>query len=120
MSVKRITTDELRNTEGEGLVIMGCGGDLDEWVDGINGLLTDADILRGGTRFKNCASFEYGGLTCLLFPFGDDVDIDIGKLAIWRIGSHDTFGGTWLSDFKANELLGVGNDESEDTGMGGM
>lgn len=32
--------------------------------------------------------------------------MDIGKLAVWRLQTHDTFGGTWLSDFVPNRLGG--------------
>ena len=40
-TVKRITTDELRTmTDREGLILQGCGGELSEWVNGINELLT--------------------------------------------------------------------------------
>lgn len=44
-------------------------------------------------------------MTNLLFPF-EDVKPDLGKLAIWRIKSHETFGGTWLSDYVPNKLGG--------------
>lgn len=40
--------------------------------------------------------FSNEGLTNLLFPF-EDVKFDFGKLEIWRIKSHEAFGGTWLS-----------------------
>lgn len=50
-------------------------------------------------------SFCHEGLTNLLFPF-EDVKLDLGKLAIWRIKSHETFGGTWLSDYVPNRLGG--------------
>ena len=37
MSIKTITTDDLRRMKGkEGLILQGCGGDPQEWVDGIN------------------------------------------------------------------------------------
>lgn len=43
MSVKQITTDDLRKMKGkEGLILQGCGGSLDEWVDGINDMLTES------------------------------------------------------------------------------
>ena len=55
--IKQITTDELRRMDGqEGLILQGCGGDLREWVDGINDLLTEAGILLDGSRF----AAEYG------------------------------------------------------------
>ena len=45
MSISTITTDDLRHMNGkEGLVLQGCGGDPQEWLDGINGLLTDEGI----------------------------------------------------------------------------
>ena len=92
----QITTDELRRmTNQEGLILQGCGGDAQEWIDGINELLTQEGILLEGTEFKHVKSFCHEGLTNLLFPF-EDVKLDLGKLAIWRIKSHETFGGTWL------------------------
>ncbi len=45
MSVKTITTEELRHMEdSEGLILQGCGGSLDEWVDGVNDILTKEGI----------------------------------------------------------------------------
>ena len=53
------------------------------------------------------------GVTCLLYPF-EDVDLDIGKLAMWRLHMHGNFGGTWLSDFVPNCLGGfIGEPEPE-------
>lgn len=41
MSIRNVTTDALRHMSNqEALVIQGCGGDLQEWVDGINDILT--------------------------------------------------------------------------------
>lgn len=102
----QITVNELRQMKGqEGLVLQGCGGDIQQWVDGINELLTLEEILLEGTAFKNVKSFQYEGLTNLLFPF-EDVKLNMGKLAIWRLQSHETFGGTWLSDYVSNHLGG--------------
>ena len=114
MSIKNITTDDLRRMgNSEGLIIQGCGGDLQEWVDGINGLLTQEGILRNGSKFTDCSTFEHDNLTCLLFPF-KNVDVDLGRLAIWRLKTHDTFGSTWLSDYVPNRLGGFyGNQQEE-------
>ena len=44
--VKQVSTDDLRHMEGqEGLVLQGCGGDPQEWVDGINDMLTEAPFI---------------------------------------------------------------------------
>ncbi len=62
-TVKRITTDELRTmTDREGLILQGCGGELSEWVNGINELLTQERYpakrryLQGGFSFSMTAA----------------------------------------------------------------
>lgn len=115
MSVKQITTDDLRRMKGtEGLILQGCGGSLDEWVDGINDMLTESEILLNGTKFKaeNCCVFENEGLTNLMFPFSEDVKLDVGKLAMWRLQTHSNFGGKWLSDYVDNRLGGFIPEET--------
>ena len=104
--MKPVTTEQLRNMAGqEGLVLQGCGGDLQEWLDGINGLLTGEGILRNGSRFQNVMVFHHDGLTNLLFPF-EGVDLNFGRLAVWRLQTHARFGGAWLSDYVPNRLGG--------------
>ena len=109
MSVKKIRAEELRRMNGqEGLILQGCGGELRDWVDGINDMLIKSDILFDGTKFKaeNCLAFENEGLTNLLFPFSEDVKLNMGKLAMWRLQTHSNFGGKWLSDYVVNRLGG--------------
>lgn len=109
MSVKKIRAEELRRMNGqEGLILQGCGGELRDWVDGINDMLIKSDILLDGTKFKaeNCLAFENEGLTNLLFPFSEDVKLNMGKLAMWRLQTHSNFGGKWLSDYVDNRLGG--------------
>ena len=53
MSINTVTTDDLRRMNGkEGLVLQGCGGDPQEWLDGINGLLTDEGILKNAANLR--------------------------------------------------------------------
>ena len=104
MSITTITADELRHMQDqEGLILQGCGGEPQEWLDGINDLFTNEGILLNGTRFQDCSVFEHNHLTCIMFPF-EGVELNIGKLAIWRIQSHEFYGGTWLSDYIPNYL----------------
>lgn len=104
MSITTITADELRQMQDqEGLILQGCGGEPQEWLDGINDLFTNEGILLNGTRFQNCSVFEHNNLTCIMFPF-EGVDLNIGKLAMWRIQTHGNYGGTWLSDYIPNYL----------------
>ena len=113
MEIKSISLHDLRKmNDSEGLVLQGCGGDLQEWVDGINDMLTESGILQNDNRFEKAYSFKNGGLTCLLFPF-EDVQLDVGKLAIWRLQTRNDFGSTWLSDYAENSLGGYIQDKSE-------
>lgn len=103
--IQEKTTEDLRRMTDEGLILQGCGGDLQEWVDGINELLTQEGILLNGSKFENAATFQHDGLTNLLLSF-DGVQLNVGKLAMWRIQTHSQFGGTWLSDYVPNRLGG--------------
>ena len=50
--------------------------------------------------------FEHGGTTNILYPF-DDVTpetLEMGKLATWRLNTHENFSGTWHSDYIINNL----------------
>ena len=104
--VEQTTTDALRRMQGkEGLVLQGCGGPLEDWFNGINEMLTEAEILKNGSTFQKVLAFEHDGLTNLLYPF-EGVDVEVGKLAMWRLQTHGRFGGTWLSDYVENRLGG--------------
>ena len=53
MSIRLISTEQLRRMEDqEGLVLQGCGGDPQEWLDGINEILAQECILKKGAGFQ--------------------------------------------------------------------
>ena len=111
MSIKKIDTETLRTMSGkDALILRGCGGNLQEWVDGINDTLLKENILRNGSRIEECSAFEYDGLTCLVFPF-EGADLDIGRLAMWRLATVEQFHGIWMSDFVDNYLGGFATEE---------
>ena len=102
--MNQITIEELSQMHGKaGLIIQGCGGDLNEWVDGINNILTEEGILLKGDRFRDVSAFENEGVVNLLFHM-EGVQLDIGKLAIWRLQTHHNLYGTWLSDYLDNYI----------------
>ena len=79
MTIKNITTNDLRKMNNkEGLILQGCGGEVKEWVDGINDILTENGILLDDTKFDNVSVFQNEGVTCILYPF-DNVHLDVGK-----------------------------------------
>ena len=109
--IKTIEADALKDMKGkEGLILQGCGGKLEEWLDGINEMLTEDGILLEGSKFENALTFEHDSCTNLLFPF-DGVKLDVAKLAMWRLKTHEQFGGTWLSDYVPNRLGGFRSQE---------
>lgn len=108
--IHKIKPEDLRRMKGkEGIILQGCGGDPQEWLDGINNILTEEKILLDGTRFSDVSVFENKGLTNILFPFDNSVHTDTGRLAVWRLATHNNFGGTWLTDYVENNLGGFEN-----------
>lgn len=99
MSIKEISMQDLRGlNQNDGLILQGCGGELTEWVEGINKLLTEEMILLEGSQFEDCYVFKNGELTCMLFPFGNQ-KVDMGRFAVWKIITANRFGSMWLSDY---------------------
>ncbi len=112
--INKINAEDLRKMQGkEGLILQGCGGDPQEWVDGINDMLTEAGILLDNTKFTEVSVFENNGCTNILFPFDENVHAHTGKLAMWRLATHNDFGGTWLSDYVDNNLGGFQAEQKE-------
>jgi hypothetical protein len=82
----------------EGIVLMGCGGNLDEWINGVTKELMDRCLVK--SDFKEIfVSVSTGGRCDITMLFNDEQEVDIGKMAIWRLqfGSR-----SWLSDFVVN------------------
>lgn len=113
MKINQITLTDLRCMNGkEGLILQGCSGETQEWVDGINKMLTDKGILLDNTKFEHVSVFQNDGVTCILYPL-EDVHLDIGKLAMWRLQSYTAFAGTWLSDYVDNKLGGFEPEQNK-------
>lgn len=113
MTIKNITTNDLRKMNNkEGLILQGCGGEVKEWVDGINDILTENGILLDDTKFDNVSVFQNEGVTCILYPF-DNVHLDVGKLSMWRLQSYTAFARTWLSDYVDNKLGGFEPEQNK-------
>ena len=107
MRIRTISTGQLCCMgDQECLILQCCGGDPQEWLDGINEILAQECILKKGAGFEEAYTFRHDVLTCMLFPFKEDMKLDVGKLAVWRLASYSTFGRTWLSDYVPNRLGG--------------
>lgn len=82
----------------DGLILQNCGGKQQEWVDGINELLTKEGILLDGDEFKEVYSFKNEGHTDLLFNM-ENVKLHFGKLMMWQIRTSELLGSRFLWDF---------------------
>lgn len=85
-----------------GVVIQGCGGDLDEWVDGINQLWLSTGIIKNS--IKDVYVFNYCNLTNILFKFDKHNTVDMNKLIMWRLQNRGVYGSMWLEDYIDNIL----------------
>ncbi len=113
MSIERIEESQLRTMNGkEGIILQGCGGEASEWLEGVNRMFQEANILMNGSKFDKCYVFSHNDHTCMLFPF-ENADLDVGRLAMWRLQNYEIFGGTWLSDYVPNKLGGFIEETQE-------
>lgn len=100
--MERITIEDLRNMQGvKGFILQGCGGDLEEWFQGINELLTEQGILLNGDTIKEHSVFNYMGRPNILFHI-DIVKLDMEKLKAWRLQTNGQLGSMWLPDYLSN------------------
>lgn len=98
---KKYTTKEIFKLKGEeGLVAVGCGGDITDWVEGLNEIvyLCGATELESYWKIDDVHEFELANITCIYFPIEDNMDM--GKLAVIRIEYMEWL--KWLSDFQVN------------------
>jgi len=95
--------------------IEGCGGELTEWMEGINKLLAEKEIGQVETfyTFKGEDMNNYydltdnnrypDDLTFLAFPLDN---LDVGKLAIFKM----QFGARWFDDIVDNNARREGRE----------
>lgn len=114
MAIKNITTNDLRKmNDKEGIILQGCGGDPQGWIDGVNEMFKEGGILLDDTKFTDAYVFDNDNLTCMLFPFDNNVHLNTSKLAMWRLQMYPIFAGTWLSDYVANKLGGFVSEKEK-------
>lgn len=76
-------------------------------------MLTDKGILLDNTKFEHVSVFQNDGVTCILYPF-ENVHLDIGKLAMWRLQSYTAFARMWLSDYVDNRPGGFEPEQNKE------
>lgn len=109
MEAKEITFKELKkiSKSTEGFVLMGCGGSIEEWVNGITEMLHEEKALKSKEADKVWEKalkvLTTGGRTDLILTFPKKPsNIKLGRLAIVRLAIHEDFSNSWLSDYIPN------------------
>lgn len=93
--------DNVRDEDSDGLVFLGCGGDIMEWANGMMNMMIDEKVATGKTFDSPFQVVTTGGRIDLVFPFAKNGDHSkvVPKLAMWRL----TFGDcSWMSDYIVN------------------
>jgi len=88
----------------EGIVCLGCGGELSQWVDGVTKVLND-EVIATGTPdqlWDKVYKMETsGGRVDLAFVMSNTAQFNGGKMAMWRLRFGDC---SWISDYKTNRI----------------
>ena len=103
--VNKIEFEEFRNKENgkEGIVLLGAGGDLLEWVFGVTGVLKQEGIIPEDDYTKVWEEAYVlttsGGRHDLALVFNNEMKFDLGKMAMWRIRFGEC---SWISHYVVN------------------
>ncbi len=105
-SAKEISFDEFKSIvkDLEGLVLLGAGGDLNDWIKGVSEDLHEKGI-AASDKPSDLWSAAYvlttsGGRTDLALIFNNKSNaLSVGKLAMWRLQFGDA---SWVSDYIVN------------------
>ena len=94
---------EISNRKDEGIVILGAGGDPQDWIKGICEMWKKEDITPNDSPEYNFSEVHLlistGGRRDLAMIFKKDAALNIGRMAMWRLRMGDC---SWVSDFVVN------------------
>lgn len=86
----------------EGIVLLGAGGDILEWIGGVTDVLNQEQIVAGLPKdvWSNFVVLTTsGGRTDLAMTFNPNARFNMGKMAMWRLRFGDC---SWISDYLVN------------------
>lgn len=101
-----------------GIVILGAGGEISEWAEGIANMLHELGISETPNVFSsygvitgNVAGSQ--ARTDAYFLFNPENKLNVGKLSMWRLQFGDC---SWLDDFINNYAKDYAEDDYEEFG----
>lgn len=105
VKVTETTFEEFHKEMGktEGIVLLGAGGNLDEWINGVSEVLNKEGIAKSakpGDIWEAAYVLKTTGKrNDLALTFKKDSGLDLGKMAMWRLAFGDC---SWISDYLVN------------------
>lgn len=107
--LSKVTVEEIKFSnfkkavaDEEGIVLLGAGGDLKEWIGGVTDQLKEEGIVEGTLSelwSKIYVMTTVDGRTDLAMVFNPTGKFDMGKMAMWRLRFGDC---SWISDYLTN------------------
>ena len=88
-----------RTKSQEGIVLLGCGGDHQQWIDGITDYLKNEKIAIENPWDKVYLLTTSGGRYDIAFVFKMPYTFDMNKMVLWRMTWGDC---SWISDYLVN------------------
>jgi len=89
--------------DSQGIVLLGAGGDLNDWINGVSEELEKQQVVDTSDPSKLWSQYyklvTTGGRIDLALTFNSSYPLNIGKMAMWRL----QFGHcSWISDYLVN------------------
>lgn len=95
--------DHMQQQGQDGIVLLGAGGDLLEWVFGVTSLLHQEGIIENDDYTEAwLAAYKLtttGGRHDLALTFNPKTNFHMGKMALWRLKIGDC---SWIMDYVVN------------------
>lgn len=104
LTISKMTFEEAyKDNPMDGIVLLGCGGDVNEWIVGVSNNLKEEGVSKTDKPDELWADVRIlttsGGRTDVMLTPKKGAPLDLGKMAMWRIRFGDC---SWISDYKDN------------------
>lgn len=105
LNIAQVSFSQLKTLPGFSMIVLGAGGELQDWVNGIAEMLQKEKIVKEQIDTFSSAAVITGnilgseGRRDLLLTFNPAAEVEVGKLAMWRLRFGDI---SWLEDYTVN------------------
>jgi hypothetical protein len=95
---------KMKKQMDDGIVLLGCGGDPQEWIQGVTQVLRKEEIIDSEVTSEKAWKEAFlltttGGRHDIALTFNSNTAFNISKMAMWRLQFGDC---SWISDYTVN------------------